>query len=235
MEDIVRNLSVVRQRVARVAERARRDLRSIRLVGVSKKFPHTAVQAASNAGLSDFGENRVQEALDKIGRVAHLVHVSWHLVGHLQSNKVRKAVGVFDWIHSLDSNALLRRIAQAITPSTKSPRLLVQVNLTGEITKHGASIEEARRIFDAAAAHTVVRVRGLMTLPPWSDDPERTRPYFTKLRDLRDRFLDEGVDPTMLTELSMGMSQDLEVAIEEGATMVRVGTAIFGRRPRPSD
>ena len=231
---IAHNLGVVRARIARATERAGREPGGVRLVGVSKTFPFTYVQAAVEAGLSDFGENRVQEALDKIERTATLVDVSWHLVGHLQSNKVRKVVGVVDWIHSLDSDALLRRVAHAMEQQTKPTQLLVQVDLSGEATKYGASLDEARRMFDTAVEHEALQVRGLMVLPPWSDDPEQVRPYFKRLRELRDRFLDDGVDPAMLTELSMGMSHDLEVAIEEGATMVRVGTAVFGRRSPPS-
>ena len=231
---IAHNLGVVRARIARATERAGREPGGVRLVGVSKTFPFTYVQAAVEAGLSDFGENRVQEALDKIERTATLVDVSWHLVGHLQSNKVRKVVGVVDWIHSLDSDALLRRVAHAMEQQTKPTQLLVQVDLSGEATKCGASLDEARRMFDTAVEHEALQVRGLMVLPPWSDDPEQVRPYFKRLRELRDRFLDDGVDPAMLTELSMGMSHDLEVAIEEGATMVRVGTAVFGRRSPPS-
>ena len=230
---IAHNLGVVRERIARATERAGREPGDIRLVGVSKTFPFTYVQAAAEAGLSDFGENRVQEALDKIERATTLVDVSWHLVGHLQSNKVRKVVGVVDWIHSLDSDTLLRRVAHAMEQQTKPTQLLVQIDLAGEATKHGASPDEARRMFDTATEHEVLQVRGLMVLPPWSDDPEQARPYFKRLRELRDRFLDDGVDPAMLTELSMGMSHDLEVAIEEGATMVRVGTDIFGRRTPP--
>ena len=235
MEDVAYNLSIVQKRITQAARRARRNPQDIRLVGISKTFPPNAVQAASRAGLSDFGENRVQEALNKSERLSDLVDTSWHLVGHLQSNKVRKAVTLFDWIHSLDSDTLLRRIVQTITPETKSPQLLVQVDLAGEVTKHGASTEDARRLFDVAVEHSNARLRGLMTIPPWSDNPENSRPYFRKLRDLRDRFLDDGVDPTMLTELSMGMSHDIEVAVEEGATMVRVGTAIFGKRTPSRD
>ena len=231
---IAHNLGVVRARIARATERAGREPGGVRLVGVSKTFPFTYVKAAVEAGLSDFGENRVQEALDKIERTATLVDVSWHLVGHLQSNKVRKVVGVVDWIHSLDSDALLRRVAHAMEQQTKPTQLLVQVDLSGEATKCGASLDEARRMFDTAVEHEALQVRGLMVLPPWSDDPEQVRPYFKRLRELRERFLDDGVDPAMLTELSMGMSHDLEVAIEEGATMVRVGTAVFGRRSPPS-
>ena len=234
MEDAVaHNLRVVRERLARATARARRDPSGVRLVGVSKTFPVTAVQTAAAAGLSDFGENRVHEAIGKVECAVDL-DVSWHLVGHLQSNKVRKAVGVFDWIHSLDSDALLRRIAHALTPRTKSPQLLVQVDLAGEATKHGASIEEARRMFDTAVEHPVLHLCGLMVIPPWSNDPQQARPYFARLRELRDRFLDDGVAPALLAELSMGMSHDLEVAVEEGATMVRIGTAIFGRRTPPA-
>ena len=228
---IAHNLKVVRERISRAAEKAHRNPSQIRLIGISKTFPFEAIKTATTAGLIDFGENRLQEAVEKIERGINL-NVSWHLVGHLQSNKARKAVDVFDWIHSLDSNVLLSRIANLIIPKKRSPKLLIQVDLAGEETKHGASIEEARRMFDTAMEHKVLRVRGLMTIPPWSNNPQDAKSYFVRLRELKEDLLDDGVDPAMLTELSMGMSHDFEVAIEEGSTMVRIGTAIFGRRKK---
>ena len=204
----------------------------MRLVAVSKTFPIAAVEAAAAAGLADFGENRVQEALAKIEQAPDLP-VQWHLIGHLQSNKARHAAGRFDWIHSVDSVALLRRIDDAANAAGTTPRLLIQTDLAGEAQKHGALPDDVRRLLAAAASCQAAEVRGLMLMPPWSDDPEQTRPYFRRLRDLRDTLRQEGVPGSALAELSMGMSHDFEVAIAEGATMVRVGTALFGRRTPP--
>ena len=205
----------------------------MRLVAVSKTFPIAAVEAAAAAGLADFGENRVQEALAKIEQAPDLP-VQWHLIGHLQSNKARHAAGRFDWIHSVDSVALLRRIDDAANAAGTTPRLLIQTDLAGEAQKHGALTDDVRRLLAAAASCQAAEVRGLMLMPPWNDDPEQTRPYFRRLRDLRDTLRQEGVPGSALAELSMGMSHDFEVAIAEGATMVRVGTALFGRRTPPA-
>ena len=225
------NLAAVRARLDRAAGAAGRSPDEIRLVAVSKTFGVAHVEAAAAAGLRDLGENRVQEALDKQAATPALP-VRWHLVGHLQSNKARRAV-TFDWIHSVDSPALLGRLDRAAADAGRSPQLLVQVDLAGEATKHGAREDEARCIVEAAAECRAVRLRGLMILPPWSDDPEAARPWFRRLRALRDELQAGAPGSVRLDELSMGMSHDFEVAIEEGATMVRVGTAIFGRRARP--
>ena len=222
----------MRERIDRAARAAGRDPDGVRLVAVSKTFPPAAVQAGADAGLADFGENRVQEALGKIERAAR-PRVRWHLIGHLQSNKARAAAAAFDWIHSVDSTKLLRRLDEAAADAATAPNLLVQVDLAGEATKHGAPVAEVRPLLEAALACRAARVRGLMLMPPWNEDPEATRPYFRRLRELRDGLLDEGIAPAALGVLSMGMSHDFEVAIAEGATMVRVGTAIFGRRTPP--
>ncbi len=161
------------------------------------------------------------------------MRVRWHLIGHLQSNKARAAAAAFDWIHSVDSRKLLRRLDQGADEAGTAPNLLVQVDLAGEATKHGAPVGEVRPLLEAALACRAARVRGLMLMPPWNEDAEATRPYFRRLRELRDELRDEGIDPAALGELSMGMSHDFEAAIAEGATMVRVGTAIFGRRTPP--
>ena len=223
----------MRDRITRAAAGAGRDPAGIRLVAVSKTFPLAAVEAAAGAGLADFGENRVQEALAKIEESAGLP-VRWHLIGHLQSNKARQAAARFDWIHSVDSEKLMERIDRAAADAGTAPRLLVQVDLAGEATKHGAPPDAVRGILEAGAANRAARVCGLMLMPPWNDDPEAVRPFFRRLRELRDTLQDQGVDPDALRELSMGMSHDFEVAIEEGATMVRVGTALFGRRSPPA-
>lgn len=229
---IAANLAAVRDRLDRAAAAAGRAPGDIRLIAVSKTFGVPHVEAAAAAGLRDLGENRVQEALQKQAATSALP-VRWHLVGHLQSNKARKAVG-FDWIHSVDSAALLGRLDRAAAEAGRSPRVLIQADLAGEATKHGAPEAEARRIVDAAAECRAVRLRGLMVMPPWSDDPEAARPWFRRLRALRDALQARAPAAVRLDELSMGMSRDFEVAVEEGATMVRVGTALFGRRPAPA-
>ena len=201
----------------------------VRLLAVSKTFSLDHVRAAVAAGQEDFGENRVQEALQKIDGSADL-KIRWHLIGTLQSNKVRKAVPRFSAIHSVDSLRLLEAIDAAATDAGTAPELLVQVDLAGEATKHGAPPAEAMDIVRAAARCRSARCVGLMTIPPFFEDPEDARPYFARLRDLRDTLLKEGIDPAMLRELSMGMSHDFEIAVQEGATMVRLGTAIFGKR-----
>jgi pyridoxal phosphate enzyme (YggS family) len=156
--------------------------------------------------------------------------LTWHLVGHLQSNKAKKAGARFDLIHSIDEPGLIRKLEESALAAGRRVQLLVQADLAGEATKHGARPEQLIPLFSAAAACTAVHITGLMLLPPFLDDPEQARPYFRSLRTLREQLVSSGVDPAQLTDLSMGMSHDFEVAVEEGATMVRVGTAIFGNR-----
>jgi pyridoxal phosphate enzyme (YggS family) len=222
-------LADVRERIARAAARAGRDPSDIRLIAVSKTFGPDAIRAAAQDGQLDFGENKLQEAQQKWDDLAGLP-IKWHLVGHLQSNKAKKAAAGFDVIHSVDSVSLLQRIDEAAVAVNRRIELLVQVDLAGEPTKHGAREEELRPIFDAARQAVAARVIGLMLLPPAADDPEVARPWFRRLRALRDTLQAEDVPANMLKELSMGMSHDYEIAIEEGATFVRVGTAIFGQR-----
>jgi len=226
---IARNLDDVRSRIQRAARDAGRNPDDVRLLAVSKTFGQDHVRAAAAAGQADFGENRVQEALKKIDGSADL-KIRWHLIGPLQSNKVRKAVPRFTAIHSVDSRRLLESIDAAATDAGTTPELLVQVDLGGEATKHGAPQHEAMDIVRAAAVCRSARCVGLMTIPPFFDNPEDTRPYFATLRALRDTLLNEGLDRAMLRELSMGMSHDFEIAVQEGATIVRLGTAIFGKR-----
>lgn len=222
-------LAEVRARIARAAGRAKRDPAGVRLVAVSKTFSADHVRAAAAAGQVDFGENKVQEALPKMDATADL-GVRWHLVGHLQSNKAKKVGGRFDVVHSVDGAALLEKLDEAAGAAGRPLDLLVQVDLAGETTKHGATEAELDEIFAAARQAAHARVVGLMLLPPAVEDPEAARPYFRRLHEVRARLLDRGVAPGMLAELSMGMSHDFEVAVEEGATLVRVGTAIFGGR-----
>jgi pyridoxal phosphate enzyme (YggS family) len=228
-DTIAGNLHDVRTRIDAAASRAGRAPGDVRLVAVSKTFSADHVRGAHAAGQRDFGENKVQEALQKISETAD-IQVRWHLIGHLQSNKAKKAAGPFACIHSIDSIELLARLDAAAAGEGASPEILVQVDLAGEATKFGADVSAARRLLDAALAARAVRLAGLMLIPPWNEDQEQTRPWFVRLRELRDRWLAEGVPAAALRHLSMGMSHDFEAAIEEGATLVRVGTAIFGKR-----
>jgi pyridoxal phosphate enzyme (YggS family) len=228
---IADNLSDVRRRMAEAARRSGRSPGEVTLVAVSKTFSADAVREAFAAGQRDFGENKVQEALQKIEATAD-IQIRWHLIGHLQSNKARKAAAAFSTIHSVDSVALLEKLdmaAASLTPPAR-PDVLVQVDLAGESTKFGAHEEEAIGCVRAATKARAVRLVGLMLMPPWNEDPEQTRPWFARLRMFRDRLVRDGVPADALRHLSMGMSHDFEAAIEEGSTLVRVGTAIFGKR-----
>ena len=226
---VAERLEHIRTRIAAAAKSVRRDPSSIRLIAVSKTFPIDAIREAYAAGQREFGENRVQEALQKIAAGTDL-EIRWHLLGHLQTNKARKAAPAFSAIHSIDSVELLQKIDAAAGEAGRTPELLIQVDLAGETTKFGAPPEALPPLFDAAARCRAARVTGLMMLPPIPDTPEDARPWFRRLRALRDQWLAAGVPASMLAELSIGMSGDFEVAIEEGSTMVRVGTAIFGSR-----
>ena len=225
-------LSGVRDRIARAASRVRREPSSVRLVAVSKTFPVDDIRAVCQAGQVDFAENKVQEALPKISATSAL-GLHWHLIGHLQSNKVRKAVSSFTTIQSIDDSSLLQRVDEAAAAAGRTVEILVQIDLANEPTKHGARPEELASILTVAATCRAARMKGLMLLPPAFRDPEQARPYFVALRTLRDDLVAGGADRAVLSELSMGMSHDFEIAVEEGATMVRVGSAIFGERDRP--
>jgi pyridoxal phosphate enzyme (YggS family) len=229
VNDIESQLAAIRSRIAAAAAAAGRTPTDVSLLAVSKMFGPDHVRAAYAAGQRDFGENKVQEALQKQEATADLA-IRWHLIGHLQSNKAKKAAPAFAAIHSVDSVELLRRIDAAAVEAGSAPDVYIQVDLAGEDTKFGAPEAEAGAIARAAASCRAARLKGLMLLPPWFDDPELARPYFRRLRGLRDRLIEEGIDAALLHELSMGMSHDFEVAIQEGATLVRVGTAIFGKR-----
>ena len=226
---IAGRLAEIRRRIDATARSAGRDPSSIRLVAVSKTFPMEAIREAYAAGQRDFGENRVQEVLQKITSGTDL-EIRWHLLGHLQTNKARKAAPAFAAIHSVDTVELLQKIDAAAAEAGRTPEVLIQVDLAGEATKFGAPPEDVPRLLEAAGACRAARVAGLMTLPPAPESPEDARPWFARLRGLRDQWLAAGVPASMLVELSMGMSADFEVAIQEGSTIVRVGTAIFGSR-----
>ena len=228
-------LADVRERIAHAAARAGRDPSQIKLIAVSKTFSVDVVRAAAASGQIEFGENKVQEAHDKHA-ATHDLTVVWHLIGHLQSNKVKKAAAFFDYIHSIDSPDLIRKVDAAAAAAGRRITLLAQVDLAGESTKFGAREDDLPQIFSAASECQSVKLVGLMIIPPAVRDVRDARPWFRKLRDVRDRLTADGVARDQLTELSMGMSHDFEVAIEEGATMVRVGAAIFGNRdPRAID
>jgi len=226
---IADRVAAVRERITRAAERASRAPDGVTLVAVSKTFPAEAVREAFAAGVRTFGENRVQEAETKIQTLAGLRDegVQWHLLGHLQSNKARKAAGLFDAIESVDSVELARRLGRAASEGGRTLRVLVQVELAGEETKYGVPDAEARAALAEMKGIEGLRVEGLMTLPPYLE-AEEVRPYFRRLRVLRDEARAAGL--LAGGELSMGMSHDFEIAVEEGATLVRVGTAIFGQR-----
>lgn len=226
---IATRLADVRGRMAAAAARAGRDVATVRLVAVSKTYSADHVRAAIAAGQQDFGENKVQEGLQKIIETADTT-IRWHVIGHLQSNKARKAAEAFHWIHAVDSVNLLTKIDDGAAAAGRRPMALVQVDLAGEATKFGASPDEVHGIFAAAAGLQAVDLVGLMVLPPAVDDPDDARPWFRRLVALRDQLAASGVPAGQLAELSMGMSHDFEVAIEEGATIVRVGSAIFGER-----
>ena len=230
-------LTEIRERIAFAARSAGRDPASVRLVAVSKTFPIESIADAFAAGQRDFGENRVQEALQKVEQAALQKidrsadqSIRWHLLGHLQTNKARKAAPAFAMIQSVDSVELIHKLDQAAADTQHAPELLIQVDLAREATKFGVPPNEMPRLFDAAAACRAAKVVGLMTLPPFPEMPEDSRPWFRQLRELRDQWQASGVPASMLRELSMGMSGDFEVAVQEGATIVRVGTAIFGSR-----
>ena len=222
-------LAHVHDRIARAAGRANRDPASVRLVAISKTFNADHVRAAADCGQIDFGENKVQEALEKMDQTADLP-IRWHLVGHLQSNKAKKAGARFDVVHSVDEAAVALRLDAGASGRDRTLELLAQVEVVSEPAKHGADPGELPALFRAASGFRAARFVGLMLLPPAVDDPERARPFFRAARALQDQLAARGVDRSMLGELSMGMSHDFEVAIEEGATMIRLGTAIFGGR-----
>ncbi|MGA2846624.1 MAG: YggS family pyridoxal phosphate enzyme [Candidatus Acidiferrales bacterium] len=259
---IAENLGRIRERVARSAGRAGRRVEDVTIVAVSKTFPFEAIRAAYDAGLRHFGENRVQEWESKRARVADL-DATWHLIGHLQSNKARRAAGLFDRVDSVDSLGLAQKLDAAVAElagaegtsgisSEKSRRdalplvsgqagatksgaangerlgVLIEVSLGGESTKSGVAEADLAMLAEGVAGLANLELLGLMTIPPFLDDPESVRPYFRKLRELRDGLVRRVGRP--LPVLSMGMSHDFEIAVEEGATEIRVGTALFGER-----
>jgi len=223
--DLAQRLGAVEERIQSAAQRCGRKREAITLLAVSKKFPAERLAIAYQAGLHEFGENYVQEFADKSPGLAGLTAARYHLIGHLQSNKARLAAELFQVIQTVDSPKLLSRINQAAQERGATIEAMIEVKLSAEESKSGADPALIPALLDAAAACPHISLTGLMTMPPWSEDPEHSRPYFRQLAALARQY--------NLPKLSMGMSGDLETAIEEGATILRVGTALFGKRPRP--
>ncbi len=225
---IAENLRTVRDRIASAAKRTLRDPASIRLVVVTKTIDVDRIREAVAAGAAVLGENRVQEAKEKIEKLGGVA--SWHLIGRLQTNKAKYAVKLFDLVHSVDSLDLARELDKQAAKIGKVQDVLIEVSIAGEASKAGVEMKGASGFIREAAKLRNVSIKGLMTMPPYSEDPEDARPYFRNLRDLANAITKEDIPGVSMNELSMGMSGDFEVAIEEGATMVRIGTAIFGER-----
>ncbi|MFP3868067.1 MAG: YggS family pyridoxal phosphate-dependent enzyme [Desulfobacteraceae bacterium] len=228
MIPIADNLRRIQDRMATAADRAGRQPAEVKLVAVSKTVDLERIRQAIAAGVTILGENYLQEAQTKIAALGNAV--SWHFIGNLQTNKAAGAVAGFDLIHSVDRLKLAQALERAAKKLDKLQEILIEVNLAGEASKAGVAPEEAEALLEAVISLPHLRVRGLMTMPPWFNDPEVVRPYFQELRALRDRLADSFPEID-LSEVSMGMSGDFEAAIEEGATLVRIGTAIFGARP----
>lgn len=220
MDGLEERLTAVRARIERAAARAHRDPSRILLLAVTKIFPADAIRAAYDLGMREFGENYVQEFEGKAPLLADLPDARFHLIGHLQSNKTSKAAELFQAIQTVDSPKLARRL----NDTGRALEVMLEIKLSEEDAKHGAAPDSLPALVEAVRACPNLRLRGLMTMPPWSEDPEAPRPYFRKLREL--------AEAHALAELSMGMSNDLETAIEEGSTCVRVGTALFGKRKK---
>jgi len=227
--DIRDNIARVEERIGAACRRSGRRREDVTLVAVSKTQPPEAIRAAFAAGLRNFGENRVQEAVSKRPALADL-GATWHLIGHLQSNKARVACEIFHWIHSVDSFRLAQKLAQAVAPGSARLPVLMEVNLGEESSKSGVRAAEAVALAEQIGTMDTLDLRGLMVIPPFLENPEEVRPYFRRLRALAADLEKRKLARVSMQELSMGMSHDFEVAIEEGATMVRVGTAIFGVR-----
>jgi len=229
MIDLKDNIARVQERIAEACRRAGRRPEDVKLVAVSKTVPPDRIRAAYDAGLRDFGENRVQEANAKRAALSDLT-VTWHLVGHLQTNKAKLARELFHCVHSLDSLRLAQKLDEAAVCSGERLPVLIEVNLGEEQTKSGVREQDVLPLAEQVSRLATIELRGLMVLPPFFEDPEQARPFFRRLRELAGTIGSASLPGVSMRELSMGMSHDFEVAIEEGATMVRIGTAIFGRR-----
>jgi PLP dependent protein len=231
---IPENVARVRARIAAAARRAGRNPKEVTLMAVSKTFAAERVREAYRAGLRVFGENRVQEFAGKAEALADLEDAEWHMIGHLQTNKALRAVELFTAIDSVDSLRLAEKLNSSAGQLGKKLSVLIEINVGGEAAKSGTPLEspELEKLLLAAPQLEHLEFRGLMTIPPFSDDPQQARPYFGKLRQLREQILSRRLPKASMEVLSMGMSHDFEIAIEEGSTCVRVGTAIFGERAK---
>jgi pyridoxal phosphate enzyme (YggS family) len=232
--ELANNIARVQERIEAAAKRSGRKSNDIALMAVTKTMPPERIREAYQAGLRLFGENRVQEFAEKSEFVADLHGARWHLIGHLQSNKSAKAAALFDSIDSIDSLRLAEKLNEAAQKAERSLRVLIEVNVGGESAKSGVApvSSEFEQILRAAPRFTALEISGLMTIPPFSAQPEGSRQYFAVLRRIRDEVANRKLPSVRMHELSMGMSHDFEIAIEEGSTCVRVGTAIFGARPK---
>jgi len=226
--DIAANINTIKQRIAAAAARSRRDPDSIKLLAVTKTVSPLYIGKAIDSGISMFGENYVQEAKEKVAAIGK--SVQWHMIGHLQTNKAKYAVQLFDYIHSVDRVDLARELDKKACLTGHKINILIEVNVSGEKTKNGITADTAITLIKDVSRLDNLSVRGLMTMAPYSANPEDSRPYFTGLRNLRDDIIRAGITGIQMEELSIGMTDDFEVAIEEGATIVRIGRAIFGER-----
>jgi PLP dependent protein len=226
--EISSNINAITQRMAAAAKRAGRDPLSIKLMAVTKTVPPECILKALEAGLTMLGENYVQEAKDKIAAIGD--HAQWHMIGHLQTNKAKYAVKLFDYVHSVDRLELAQELNKRAGQINRTLNVLIEVNISGEESKSGIEKTQVLELVRQVAHFPNLAVRGLMTMAPYSDNPENSRPYFKALRDLRDDIRRTDIANIQMDELSMGMTDDFEVAIEEGATIIRVGRAIFGKR-----
>ena len=229
MQNIKDRLENIKGRIEKTALDCGRNPESIRLIAVSKTVSAAIVKDAIEAGAMILGENYVQEAREKISALSNF-ETSWHFIGHLQSNKAKYAVRLFDLIHSVDSIKLARELNKQAQKDGKIQKILIQINISQEKTKSGIAVDDTADIIQAISKFENIKIKGLMTMPPFFNQPDRVRPFFAALRELRDQLADRAIPGVALEELSMGMTGDFEVAIAEGATMVRVGTAIFGER-----
>lgn len=228
MSSIADNIQRIRETIAAAARRVNRNPSDIRLMGVTKTVDDQRIEEAIRAGLDIVGENYVQEGKRKIEKMGK--SLEWHMIGHLQTNKAKYAVRLFDMIHSVDRLKLAQELNKRAGAAGIQMKILVEVNVSGEESKSGIARDDAVAMIKEISALEHISVQGLMTMPPWFDDPEDARPYFTTLRELRDIIIEENIPRIEMNELSMGMTQDYRVAVEEGATIVRIGTAIFGER-----
>jgi pyridoxal phosphate enzyme (YggS family) len=226
--DIAANINTIKQRITAAAARCQRTPGSIKLLAVTKTVPPVYLGKAIDAGITMFGENYVQEAKEKIAVMG--LRAQWHMIGHLQTNKAKYAVNLFNYIHSVDRMDLARELDKKARLTGRKMNILIEVNVSGEKTKNGIPAAATISLVKDISRLENLSVRGLMTMAPYSANPEDSRPYFTGLRNIRDNIIREGITGIQMEDLSMGMSDDFEVAIEEGATIVRIGRAIFGER-----